>query len=234
MVTKSITTTEDENNRRRQLQRWIDERFDGVQLRFIKATGINQGEISSLLRGAKGFGEKRARSLEEIAKMPTKYLEERSDGADVVLVTPHDDNNDEVVIYEFDVQGAMGGGLVLPEQPGVIKKWHVSNEWAQRNIPSNTGLKNLCIVTGFGDSMKPMFNPGDPLIVDMGVKVVELDATYFFRVENEGFIKRIQRVPGVGKVVISENKSFKEWVLKDDMDYEIFGRVLKVWRGDDL
>lgn len=234
MSSKSITTIEDENNRRMQLKRWIDDHFDGIQARFIRATGINQGELSSLLRGIKAFGPNRARSLEVAANMPQRYLEGRCDDALVTLTSAFSDNTDTVNIYEFNVQGAMGNGLTLPEQPGVIKQWKVNKEWAQRNIPANTGLQNLCIVTGFGDSMRPMFNPGDPLIVDMGVKTIELDATYFFRVENEGFIKRIQRVPGVGKVVISENKSFEKWILRDDMDYEVFGRVLKVWRGDDL
>lgn len=234
MNDKPVTPKEDELNRRRQLQKWIDENYDGKQAGFIKKTRSNQGEISALLRGVKAFGERKARALENVAGMPEKYLEQRTDDVEVVFVTPHNADEGDIVIYEFDVQGAMGGGLTLPEQPGVIKKWHVSDEWAKRNIPANTGLHNLCIVTGFGDSMKPMFNPGDPLIVDTGVNNIEYDATYFFRVGNEGFIKRIQRVPGVGRVVISENKAFEKWVLRDDMDYEIFGRVLKVWRGDDL
>ena len=234
-MTKPITAIEDENNRRRQLQRWIDDHFDGVQARFIRTSGINQGELSSLLRGAKAFGSNRARSLEQAASMPERYLEMRADKASSIeLEGVFADPADTINIYEFDVKAAMGNGLVLPEQPGVIKQWRVSKEWVQRNLPANTGLKNLCIVTGFGDSMRPMFNPGDPLIVDMGVNTIELDATYFFRVENEGFIKRIQRVPGVGKVVISENKAFKEWILRDDMNCEVFGRVLKVWRGEDL
>lgn len=234
-MTKPITAIEDEKNRREQLKRWIDDHFDGVQARFIRACNINQGELSSLLRGAKAFGANRARTLEQTAGMPERYLEMRADNAESIELQGVFANSVDIVnIYEFDVKAAMGNGLTLPEQPGVIKQWRVNKEWVQRNLPANTGLQNLCIVTGFGDSMRPMFNPGDPLIIDMGVKTIELDATYFFRVDNEGFIKRIQRVPGIGKVVISENKSFKEWILKDNMDYEVFGRVLKVWRGEDL
>ena len=88
----------------------------------------------------------------------------------------------------------MGNGLELRDQPGVIQSWNVSPEWLQRTSGASSP-KNLCIVTGFGDSMRPMFNPGDPLIVDRGVQAVEYDAIYFFRVGSEGFIKRLQRIP---------------------------------------
>jgi phage repressor protein C with HTH and peptisase S24 domain len=92
----------------------------------------------------------------------------------------------------------------------------------------------LAVVTGFGDSMKPLFNPGDPLLVDTGVRAVEFDAIYFFRIGEEGFIKRLQRVPGEGLIAISENKSYKDWVIREGMDFEVFARVVKVWRGEDF
>lgn len=141
----------------------------------------------------------------------------------------------EVVIYQVDTGGRMGGtGLILRDQPGVIQSWHVSREWIQKNVHNVSSTSNLAIVTGFGDSMKPMFNPGDPLLVDRGVKSVEFDAVYFFRIGEEGFIKRLQRVPGEGLVAISENKAYRDWTIKDTMDFEVFARVVKVWRGEDI
>lgn len=141
---------------------------------------------------------------------------------------------DELVIPEFDTGGSMGSGLLLRDQPGVIRGWSVNQEWVQKNVKSHTGAQNLCIVTGFGDSMKGMFNPGDPLLVDRGVTVVEYDAVYFFRVEGEGFIKRLQRIPGEGLRVLSENKKYESWTIKPGMDFEVFGRVLKAWQGEDF
>lgn len=49
-----------------------------------------------------------------------------------------------------------------------------------------TAANKLCVVTGFGDSMRPMFNPGDPLLVDLGVEKADIDGVFFFRVGNEG------------------------------------------------
>lgn len=81
----SMTTTENPaaSNRRRQLQRWIDVNFAGLQSAFIASTNdgerqINQGELSGLLKN-KSFGERRARSLEKQARMPDFYLEQNPD-----------------------------------------------------------------------------------------------------------------------------------------------------------
>lgn len=141
----------------------------------------------------------------------------------------------QVDIKQYDeVAGAMGNGLFLRDQPGQITSWRVTNEWVQKNVPANTGKHNLCIVTGFGDSMRGMFNSGDPLIVDAGVRELKFDGVYFFRVGDEGFIKRLQRIPGDGIRVISKNPDYESWTITHDMDFEIFGRVLKVWKSEEF
>jgi len=140
--------------------------------------------------------------------------------------------SEDLVIREYATGGSMGRGALLRDQPGMIHSWHVTPEWIQKNIPNCTNIHNLAIVTGFGDSMRGLYNPGDPLIVDTGVNAVEFDAIYFFRVGEEGFIKRLQRVPGEGLIAISENKAYRDWVIKDGMDFEVFARVIKVWRSE--
>lgn len=67
-------------NRRARLQEWITTHFGGSHTLFIASTNngekqMNQGELSALLRN-KTFGERRARSLEAMAHMPPRYLEE--------------------------------------------------------------------------------------------------------------------------------------------------------------
>jgi hypothetical protein len=143
--------------------------------------------------------------------------------------------SDAVEILQYkNVGGSMGSGLILRDQPGEIQSWRVTPEWVQKNVPHNTGIHNLAIVTGFGPSMRPLFNPGDPLLVDRGITKADRDAIYFFRVGDEGFIKHLQRVPGTGLVAISENKIYRDWTITPDMDFEVFGLVLKVWKGEDF
>lgn len=69
--------------------------------------------------------------------------------------------------------------------------------------------------------MEPLFKSGDPLLVDLSVKEFIGDFPYFFRIENEGFIKRLQRIPGEGYRAISENKNYESWTIKPDMDFVI-------------
>ena len=60
--------------RRKRLQEWIELHYHGVQSAFVAAAKVNQGEVSALLKD-KSFGEKRARRLEQQAKMPEGYLD---------------------------------------------------------------------------------------------------------------------------------------------------------------
>lgn len=144
-------------------------------------------------------------------------------------------SDDFVTISQFEEVGAsMGVGVLLAEQPGQITGWNVTREWLAKNIPANTGSGNLCIITGFGDSMKGMFNPGDPIVVDTGVKACKHDGVYFFRVGDEGFVKRLQRIPNIGIKVISTNPDYESWTITPDMDFQVLGKVLKVWEGTEF
>lgn len=152
-------------------------------------------------------------------------------------VPPKDSSDLEIV--QFAAGGSMGYGVTLDDQPpGYIKSWRVDREWLRQNVPVHTGIANLCIVTGFGPSMRPMYNPGDPLLVDTGVKKVDQEGVFFFRVGNEGFIKLIQRVPefnGAGIIlrIISKNTDFPPYDLSPlNPHLEILGKVLTVWRSE--
>jgi hypothetical protein len=146
--------------------------------------------------------------------------------------------DDEHVIPQYAAGGAMGHGLILEEAPpGFIKGWRVDHEWLRLNVRHHTGIHNLCIVTGFGPSMRGMFNPGDPLLCDRGVKVVDVDAVYFFRIADHGFIKMLQRIPTAEGMVIrakSKNPDYDPFDITEKMDFEVFGRILTVWKSEQL
>jgi hypothetical protein len=156
-----------------------------------------------------------------------------------VLSSAHETNKDEsdIVIPQFDTGGAMGSGLVLQEQPGIIKEWRVSDDWVRHNVHRITSPKNLAIVTGFGPSMQPVFNPGDPLLVDRGITRADVDGIYFFRVGTEGFVKQLQRIPTPNGLVLrakSYNPLYDPFDIVEGMDFEVFARVVKVWKGEEF
>lgn len=183
----------------------------------------------------KSMGPRMARAVEDSLSLPSGWMDTQHDQEAVTQgFSLLDKQTGIVTIPRYDTGGSMGSGAVLRDQPGVIERLDVSQEWLEKNVRGYTSAKNLCVVTGFGDSMRPMYNPGDPLIVDSGVSAVEFDAVYFFRVGDEGFIKRLQRIPGKGLLAISENQAYRDWVIDQTMDMEVFGRVLKVWRSEDF
>lgn len=65
--------------RRKKLRQWLDDHFGGSQTVFLADCAehgheMNQGELSGLLN-KKSFGEKKARSLEMMGRMPSGYLD---------------------------------------------------------------------------------------------------------------------------------------------------------------
>lgn len=209
--------------RRIKLKNW----FDGKTI-----PQKEKSYISQLIHGKAPFGEKAARRLEDTYGMGLAYLDTLTND---VLDEKISAKSLNIVINQYeDVAGSMGRGLILQDQPGEISSIHVSDEWVRKNVKHYTSINNLCIVTGFGDSMRGMYNPGDPLLVDAGVKTIEFDGVYFFRIGDEGFIKTLQRIPGVGIRAISENKKYEAWTITKDMQFEVLARVIKVWESTDF
>jgi hypothetical protein len=197
------------------------------------------------------FGEDAAAGLEKKTGLPLGWFsntwptpkESETNGWAVDRPYPnvvYAETEQSVVINQFDVSGGMGADRLIlePAPPGIIKSWRVNRDWLRLNLPPYTRLQNLCIVTGYGPSMKPMFNPGDPLLLDRGVTTVDHEGVYFFRVGDSGFIKILQRVPnfdGGGFVlrVISKNPDFPSYELSpQNPDFHVLGKVLMVWRSE--
>lgn len=232
----------------------IKEAIDAAKMTpadLARKTGASSGAVSFWLSGkTKALKAETAQAIQNATgyraayivsgKLPKRVAEEGLAQTAVMepqpvyaKTTDQIGKESDLHIPHYDTGGAMGHGLVLKDQPGVIRGWTVNEEWLAKNARNYTAAKNLVIVTGFGDSMRPIFQPGDPLLVDTGVAAVDFDGIYFFRVGDEGFVKRLQRIPGEGLVAISENKAYRDWTVRPDMDFQVFGRVIKAWCGED-
>lgn len=214
-----------------------------------KEKGLSQGALAKIV----GVKQPTIAELESEGKGSSKsYLFAKALGVNALWLTEGKGNKHEttpsLVVHSFhkseqdyisinqynDVRASMGAGILLAEQPGQITSLNVTKEWLAKNIPPNTGVSNLCVITGFGDSMKGMFNPGDPLVVDTGINRCDHDGVYFFRVGEEGFVKRLQRIPNHGIKVISKNTDYESWTITEDMDFHVIGKVLKVWESTEF
>lgn len=219
---------EGERCKRQNIEQLLERDFRTV--RYVAALAAAMGTTVETLAAGAFVPNANATTTTQLAPAPAPH----EAPSDAPGSTP------DLVITEYDTGGGMDttGRLLLDDQPGTIKSWRVTHEWLRLNVPNHTGIRNLCIVTGFGPSMRPMFNPGDPLLVDTGVKTVTHEGVYFFRVGDEGYIKMIQRVPdphgdGVMLNIISKNPDYPPYPMSPkNPHFEVLGKVLTVWRSE--
>lgn len=229
-------------HRKQRLLQLIASRFAGDRAAFGTAVGLTKGRVSQLLAPGEPFGERAAGNIANKLDLPDRWFDQDGGMHSAGERTPSylaQQSAGDLTIPQYEAGGAMSnGGLVLEEkQPGVIKSWRVDEEWLRLNVRHHTGVHNLCIVTGFGPSMKPKYNPGDPLLLDRGVTSVDTEGIYFFRVADHGFIKQLQRIPTEAGMVIrakSLNPSYDPFDITSRMDFEVFGKVLTVWKSEQV
>lgn len=214
------------------------------QAKLAQVAGVSQGAIGNIESGIRGYGESIV-SIASVLGVTPQYLRLEAAEDENVQIKSHSVQEErpayssgDLVIRQFETGGSMGDGFELSDHAGIIKSWQVDPTWLRTHVPVHTGIQNLCIVTGFGTSMQPMYNPGDPLLVDRGVRVIDHEGVFFFRVGNEGYIKLVQRVPefdgpGVILRIISKNPDFPPYDLSPKHPhFEVIGKVLTVWRSE--
>ncbi|CAK7025545.1 S24 family peptidase [Saezia sanguinis] len=216
MASKNPLLIEAENNRRNQLRLWIEKNYGGVAARLIKAFNLNQGEISALLRGSKAFGETKARSLEMTLGMPKHYLDQHQ-GQQLIAISS---------LLTRDVN------IIIPDVHKSIAQIVVTEAWIKQELQEYDPFNLRVITGGRGDSMYPLFGPGDPLIIDISAKSVDLDGVYFFEANGDFFIKRIQKgINGKDLIISSDNPMYPPMRETVQSGLNIFGRVVKAWRS---
>lgn len=133
----------------------------------------------------------------------------------------------------LDVSASMGAGVIQPDHDDVIRTMHVNEAWLRRHAASFSSPDNLSLITGFGDSMEPTFKDGDSLLVDRAVTDIKLDAIYVLALSDELYIKRLQRRPGGEITMISDNKSYEPYTIKNgERDkFRVLGRVVMAWNS---
>ena len=135
----------------------------------------------------------------------------------------------------LSVAGSMGNGRELPAHETVVDHIRLTDTWIRRNLTVTTP-KNLAVISAYGDSMEDTFADGDILLVDRGINDVRLDAIYVLSREDALYIKRVQRRPDGGMNIISDNKKYEAFIVRDAERerFSVLGRVVWAWRGKKL
>lgn len=236
-----------------------------TQQAFANAVDTAPARISQIMTGQLNnrgkpisVGNKFARQIEEKLNLPHGWMdsaqfdntiiEASEDGKTTAIFRPQAQRlgasrpivqreiPDEINIPMFDVAFSMGYGAYQPENIEVVSKVSVSPAWVNNNLPYITGISNLGIAPGRGDSMEGTYNDGDLLIIDGGVNDVRIDAVYALMLNGELYVKRLQRRTDGSILMISDNKRYEAQVIKNGelANFQVLGRVVWVWNGKRL
>ena len=127
--------------------------------------------------------------------------------------------------YYPEVSAAAGSGALVYDENSVK---HLQISSAIINI--STG-DNVCLINATGNSMQPVIDDRDLLLVDLSNKDFIDEGIYVVRLENTLLVKRLQKIPN-GIVLISDNPQYAPITLNSDNfnenDAAIIGKVISV------
>ena len=216
----------------RRITSLIEEEFVSVA-KFSDVTGVAKDMIYSYLNGSSTPGGAKLLEIANATGVSLDWLGGRP-GAAREYGDKHKIESISAGIAEatgllpiplYDVEAGASGHAQLVEKSD-SKKWlWISRAWAQRY-----GQANLALIKTVGDSMVPVIEPGNLVLLNQaeksrgeGVRVVCLD---------EGMvIKRCEPRPKGGICMVSDNTIYEPFVAAAG-EFEVLGAVvatIKIW-----
>lgn len=207
----------------------------GAGARLAKITGKTAKAASKWLNGEAMPGRANMRVIADYCGVRIEWLQH--DEGDMLAGPSHPvvQGGKAVRSPKTNLIGSMGEGTDIID--GEAIDWvTLSLDWATAKHVYVTRPENLALIEGRGNSMEGIFNHGDILIVDRGVKEVKIDAVYAFRFEDKIWIKTLQRMPGNALKAISNNKTYEPFTIDEEngASFEVLGKVVWVWNGKAL
>ncbi len=132
-------------------------------------------------------------------------------------------NGDWVEVPRLDL-GASAGPGAIPENEAAFDTLRFSRRWL---VEQGLDGAQLSAITVRGDSMEPLLNDGDEILVDRSPRPFR-DGVYVVRLGDTLLVKRVARA-GAGRLaLLSQNLAYPPVDAAAD-DVVIIGRV--VWKG---
>ena len=127
--------------------------------------------------------------------------------------------------YYPEVSAAAGSGALVYDE-NTVKHLQISS--AIINI--STG-DNVCLINATGNSMQPVIDDRDLLLVDLSQKLITDEGIYVIRLDTTLVVKRVQKILN-GIILISDNPQYPPRELTADNfnenDAAVIGKVIAV------
>ena len=126
--------------------------------------------------------------------------------APVIAVAAPATDSDYVRVQQLDAEAGMGEAVENVDNPEFIRAIDFEPGYIRSIVGFVPPPGRLRLITGSGDSMQPVIQPGDAVVVDTGVTSFDGDGIYLI---NMGNGQQIKRLIDRGVIhVASENKSY--------------------------
>lgn len=215
------------------VQRLIDSRFGGVKSAFARAIEMTPQEVGRWFVASKHgrpIHEDTARRIEVRLGLPKGSLDtEPGPQSDSALASGP---SADIPIPRLAVWASMGPGIEIPDDEHVVEHMTLSRSWVAMRLPRLSSAVNLRVIAAYGDSMAPTFSDGDLLLVDSGVRAVDLDGVFVLSAQGRLFIKRVrQRLDGTFVVSSDNPAAGTPEELSGTSPVQVQGRVVWAWNG---
>ncbi|MGS7841827.1 S24 family peptidase [Stenotrophomonas forensis] len=152
------------------------------------AFGVTEQAVSGWLR----TGKVDKRKLPRLAQLTGKPLSHFGMGGVDETVSASATPSDYVRVQQLDAEAGMGGETINDDYPEVIRAMDFEPAYIRSIVGFVPAPGRLVLVTGRGDSMIPVIQPGESLMVDTGISQFDGDGIYLINNGNGQQIKGLQ------------------------------------------
>ena len=113
-------------------------------------------------------------------------------------------------VEQIDAMAGMGGAVINDDHPEIIRSVEYREAYIRALIGFVPPPGRLKLVTGAGDSMRPIIEPGETLLMDSGVTTFQADGIYWIALgdRDDGHQIKMLQERGDGLWVISANPAY--------------------------
>lgn len=194
-------------------------------LREAKKSNISLADIAKAIGTSRGYVSKIAAENKELNKQKMDKIEQYF-AVDFKQIALQNDD-DCMVIEHIGIKPSCGCGTMVFEEPE-IRPIKLGNDVISHYMRCSHPL-NLKAFTASGDSMSPLIEDGDLLLVDTGRTELSNSGVYVFSLNNEWRVKRFNLKIDGRLEIISDNPKYEKELLEPDCGLELYvkGRVIK-------
>lgn len=163
---------------------------------FAKKTGIGYSTIAELERGGMHTTTK-LRLIADALGVSLRWLEtgkgsKNEDMPASTSVVPLGAQGPYILVEQLEVEADMGDGRENLDYPEVIRSVEYTEAFIRNLIGFIPQHGRLKLVTGYGNSMTPVIQPGEVVLVDTGIQMFEGDGIYLINTGHGQQIKALQ------------------------------------------